>query len=89
MNIPEQIASVLNTVYGEWKQEAIDGIAAIINQVIEENNRLRNVEFNARTMALEIAAKTASEDDDIMENAIKYKRFLLNESVTSTLTVTK
>ena len=89
MNIPEQIASILDSAYGEWKQEAIDGIATIVNQVIEENNRLRNIEFNARTMALEIAAKTTSEDDDIMENAIKYKRFLLNESVTSTLTVTK
>jgi hypothetical protein len=79
MNIPKQIANILESVYGEWKQEAIDGIATIIGQTIEENNRLRNIDFNARTMALEIAAKTASDDDFILENTIKYKRFLLNE----------
>lgn len=53
-------------------------------RAIEEQRKiqLKRDDFEARQLALEAAVKTiATTGGDLTENAIKYKRFLLNETV--------
>lgn len=65
-------------------EQLSSSIIGVNMQAIEEQRKiqLKRDDYEARKIALDTAAKTYGQTGgDLTENAIKYKRFLLNETV--------
>lgn len=83
------LESILLKAYGTIDIDCFDSIIEFVSQsgaMISVNAQFElqknRDNFEARKIALDAAVKTlATTGGDLTENAIKYKRFLLNETV--------
>lgn len=78
MNIREEFASVLSDEYGAMnvKTETLDKLMVLLNGALCEAENKRG----ASKLALEIASKLPQNDNEVLESAIKYRKFLLDIS---------
>lgn len=85
MEVGQRITSIIREAYIDVKPSVVIKIKDMINEerTSYQSEIVNNQqEFEARKIALEAAVKTYGQTGgDLTENAIKYKRFLLNETV--------
>jgi hypothetical protein len=76
MDIVNEIEKVLENYNARTKKESIDDVLSLMNRWYVNDSK----DFQARQLALDAAVKTISiTGGDLTENAIKYKKFLLDQ----------
>lgn len=78
MNIREEFTLVLSDEYGAMnvKSETLDKLMTLLNVALCEAENKRG----ASKLALEIASRLPQNENEVLESAIKYRKFLLDIS---------